>query len=73
MNASRESLRLTANQSLRHLVRSIFLVGVLLLCMAVLGALAGCGGGDPEDNPLEGDARKGFDPVPCQTQPEQCK
>lgn len=73
MNASRESLRATASQSLRHLARSIFIVGVLLLGMALLGALAGCGGGDPEDNPLEGDARKGFDPVPCQAQPEQCK
>lgn len=73
MNISRESLRATASQSLRHLVRSIFIVGVLLLGMALLGALAGCGGGDPEDNPLEGNARKGFDPVPCQVQPEQCK
>jgi len=73
MNASRESLRATAAQSLRHLVRSILIVGLLLLGMALLGALAGCGGGDPEDNPLEGDARKGFEPVPCHLAPEQCK
>jgi len=56
-----------------HLARRFFVVGMVLLFMALLGALAGCGGGDPEDNPLEADARKGFDPVPCELRPELCK
>lgn len=63
----------------QRLLRSIFLVGALLLAAALLGALTGCGGGDPEDNPLPPDAppaqtdgRKGNQPPECHLRPELC-
>jgi hypothetical protein len=70
----------------RHLCRVVTVMALVLAALALLGALTGCGGGDPEDNPLPPDAppaqtdappaqtdgRKGNHPPECHLRPELC-
>lgn len=67
-------------QLVRHLCRVVAVMALVLAGLALLGALAGCGGGDPEDNPLppdappaQSDGRKDNAPPQCDLRPEACR
>lgn len=53
--------------ALHHLCTRVLSLGLLLLVFAVCGVLAGCGGGDPEDEPDVPTPR-----VDCQANPKAC-
>ena len=54
--------------------RRVLAVALLITLLLTCAALTGCGGGDPEDNPLpEADAVKTTQPLNCVAHPEACK
>lgn len=58
-----------------HMARSAACTAALMVATALLVLLlTGCGGGDPEDNPLpDAEAGKTTQPLNCAANPERCK
>lgn len=54
--------------ALRHLLLRCLQLGLLLLACAIGNLIAGCGGGEAED-----DGTATTDPVDCQQRPEACR